>query len=200
MKRWLLILLFFSTVGTAYAASKMAISENQEVLETPADQAQIIFIRPSAYGIGTKSSVFELIDGEPQFIGILGKGKKLAHFVEPGNHTFMVISEAADFMEANVVGGNTYYAVVKGRVGAWKARFSLHPVRNGSEGAYQIDSERFQEWMTKTKFVENTEASVEWANANHQSIVKKQNKFWKKWEAKSAEDIAERTLVESDGI
>lgn len=200
MKRWLLILLFFSIAGTAYAASKMAISENQEVLETPADQAQIIFIRPTIGGLGSKSSIFELIDGEPQFIGILGNGKKLAHFVEPGKHTFMVISEAADFMEANVVGGNTYYAAVKRRVGAWKSRYSLHPVRNGSEGAYQIDSERFQEWMTKTEFVENTEASVEWANANHKSIVKKQNKFWKKWEAKSAEDIAERTLVESDGI
>ncbi len=198
MRLRLLIFVFLTAVGTAYAASKMAISENQEQLQTPPDQSQIIFVRPSG-GAGS-APIFDVTDGEPQFVGILYGKDKLAYFVEPGNYTFMVISESADFMAANMIGGKTYYAIARPRVGVWKARYSLYPARNDSEGKFQIDSQKVQKWLAKTKFVENTEASLGWADANRESIVGKQQKYWEKWESKSDEEIAERTLEESDGI
>jgi hypothetical protein len=200
MRFKLITLTLFLASTNLYAASKMVERDNQEVLLTPADQSQIIFIRPSGFGGMVKASVFDINSGEPEFIGIVAAGKKIDYFVEPGKHTFMVISENADFMEANVAAGETYYSVITVRTGWWKARFSLHPARNGSEGRYQIDSEKFQKWLVKTEFVENTEASFEWAEANNPSIVRKQKKYWKKWETISAEDLAERTLEESDGF
>ena len=69
MKLRVLIFLCFTATATAYAASKMAVSENQEQLQTPPDQAQIIFLRPTG-GAGS-ASIFDVTDGEPQLIGIL---------------------------------------------------------------------------------------------------------------------------------
>jgi hypothetical protein len=198
MKCRLLYLLLLTTVGTANAASTMAVSEIQESRQTPPDQSQIVFARlDKGWGSAT---VFDVTNGEPELIGILSGRDRVVHFVEPGNHTFMVISEAADFMGADLAAGKKYYAVADIRMGIWKGRFSLHPVRNGSEGKFQVDTGTFKKWLPKTEIVENTEASIEWAKANHESIVGKQEKYWKKWEAKSDDAIAERTLNESDGI
>ena len=200
MKIRLLIFFFLTTMGTAHAASKMAISENQEQLETPSDQAQIIFVRVPPGAPAAGASIFDVTDGDPKYIGSVYQGKKLAHFVEPGDHIFMLVSETAGFMQASVVAGKIYYVVIKPKMGMWKARFNLFPVRNGSDGDYQISSERFQGWLAEADFVENTDESIERAEANQASIVKKQKKGWKKWEAKPVEDIAERTLEASDGI
>ena len=57
-----------------------------------------------------------------------------------------------------------------------------------------------QNWLAKSKFVENTEASILWAEENHDMNFRKHKKFWKRWEKKSDKYIAKRTLEESDGI
>jgi hypothetical protein len=199
MKSSLLILVLFTSIGNAYAASKMIDSPSQEQMQTPADQAQIIFLRVPPLAPAAGASIFDVTDGDPKYIGSVYQGKKLAYFVEPGDHKFMLVSEAAEFLLASVVTGKTYYVAIKPKMGMWKARFSLFPVRNGSDGDYQQSSESFQERLAEADFVENTDASIERAEANYTSIVSKQKKSWKKWEKKSADDIAERTLEASDG-
>ncbi|MEO1203316.1 MAG: hypothetical protein AAFX10_11445, partial [Pseudomonadota bacterium] len=104
-----------------------------------------------------------------------------------------------DFMEANVAGGKTYYAVVTPRMGAWRARFSMHPVRNGGPGEFQIDSQDFRDWMESTVFSENTPDSYAWAEANATSVISKQQDYWEVWQEKSASDLAKRTLNPEDG-
>jgi hypothetical protein len=196
-------LLFLATViflATGCASTKMLDRANQEVEVPTADKAQLIFMRSSSFGGAVQSTVFNITSTDPEFIGILSYGKKLSYAVDPGKHVFMVIGESADFMEANLAGGKTYYAMVTPRMGAWKTRFSMKPVRNGVDGEFQYESDRFQGWLKKTSFVENTPESIAWFNANLDSIVSKQTEYWEVWQEKSAEDLAERTLNPDDGV
>jgi hypothetical protein len=205
MKPWLLIFLFFSMSGASYGASKMAISEDQDQLATPPDKAQIIFLQPGGWGVnrGGSVSIFDVTDREPRFLGLLYSQSKLVYFVEPGSYTFMVISNGGRYMLANVAAGKTYYVMVTSAFvdfNTSRGSVKLLPVRNGSEGKYQIDHYLTQEWLAKTKFVENTEASIRWAEDNRIKHVEYHDKFWKVWEKKGDIYIAKRTLAESDGI
>lgn len=187
-------------LATGCASSKMIDSAQQELITPSADKAQIVFIRSSMFGGAIQSSVFDVSTDETKFIGILSAGKKLAYTVEPGKHVFMVVSEAADFMEAEMVGGKTYYAMVTPRMGAWKARFSMYPVRNSGPGEFQYDSEDFRDWLSGTELSENTPESYAWAEENMSSVREKQAEYWEVWQEKSAADLAERTLNADDGV
>ncbi len=186
--------------ATGCASTKMVDSTNQ-VLEAPsADKAQIVFIRSSFVGSAIQASIFDVTSDETQFIGILSNGKKLSYSVDPGEHMFMVVSEAADFMRANVVGGKIYYAMVTPRMGAWKARFSMHPVRNGTGGEFQYESDRFQGFLKNSNFTENTPESLAWYEENRGNIATRQADYLAVWQQKSEGELADRTLHPTDGI
>ena len=200
MKTRLVTLLTAVMLATGCASNKMMDSEQQELITPSADKAQIVFMRSSMFGGAIQSAIFDVSGGETRFIGILSTGKKIAHTVEPGKRKFMVVSEAADFMEAELLGGKTYYAMVTPRMGAWKARFSMHPVRNGGPGEFQYDSDEFRKWLSSTRFSENTPASQAWADENRSSILGKQADYEVVWKQKSAAELAERTLNPEDGV
>lgn len=200
MKFKIPLLVIAAFVVTGCASSKMVDAPEQTLAAPSADQARIVFIRSSFVGSAIQAVVYDATDGATEFIGILSNEKMLAWDVEPGNHTFMVVSEAADFMEANVVGGKTYYAVVTPRMGAWKARFSMYPVRNGGPGEFQIDSADFRSWMESAKFAANTPESYAWAKENAASVQAKQREYLEVWQQKTPEALAERTLNPEDGI
>jgi hypothetical protein len=87
-----------------------------------ADQALIVFVRTEPGD--TSASVF---DGEV-FLGVLVGRSYIAQPTTPGEHRFMVISEAADFMDATLDPGRVYFARIESRFGVWRARFSLIPI------------------------------------------------------------------------
>ena len=184
---------------SACASTKMVVAENQELAGPDANTARVVFLRHSFVGSAIQSSIFDVTSGEPVFIGILSNETKLAHDVAPGEHVFMVVSEAADFMEAKLAGGKTDYAIVTPRMGAWKARFSMHPVR-ASGGQFQHTSSEFQSWLNDSPFVGNTAESNAWFEQNKSSIKGKQVDYWAVWQQKSDADRAERTLNPEDGV
>ena len=182
------------------ASSKMIVQENQELVAPSAGKAQVVFMRSTFVGSAIQASVFDVTSGEPEFIGIISNDTKLAHVTDPGKRVFMVVSEAADYMEANLAAGKTYYSMVTPRMGAWKARFSMHPVRNSGGGEFQYDSRQFQDWLEKTRFVTNTAESTAWAKENLSNIKDKHARYWEVWKQKSPADLAERTLNADDGV
>ena len=113
MKTRIIILSAVVLLSSACASSKMMVSERQEFTPPAADETQIIFLRSTFVGSAIQSSIYDVTVGEPEFIGILSNDTKLAHTVEPGKHVFMVVSEAADFMEAELAPGLTYYSIVR---------------------------------------------------------------------------------------
>lgn len=159
--------------------------------DTRSDQALVVFLRPSTFGFAIESSVYEIVDGDPVFIGIVSAKTKLAHYTSPGERRFMVISESADFMDATLDAGKAYYTLVRVRPGAWKARFSLNPIR-----AADLQEDRFADWYEATRWVEKQASASEWASANAASIREKMDDNLPRWLEKTDKPI----LLVRDGL
>ncbi|MDX5362802.1 MAG: DUF2846 domain-containing protein [Pseudazoarcus pumilus] len=185
---------------TGCASSPMLVANTQHLPEPTPDQAQVVFMRSSLLGSAINASLYRVDRGQIEFIGIMANGTKIVHRVPPGKHVFMVVSEAADFMEADLAAGKTYHSLVTPRMGAWKARFSLWPIKADAGAEYSTASSDFAGWLKNTRLVENTPQSRAWYDANKNSVYMKYTEYWPVWQGKSAEDLARRTLVPEDGL
>ena len=168
-------------------------SERELSYEPSESEAVIIFMRPSAFGGAIQSSVFDVTNGDNILVGIVSSKAKVAHKTAPGEHTFMVVGESADFMGAEVEAGKKYYALVTPRFGAWKARFSLKPIHKD-----ELESDKFMEWFRSCSFVENTNSSYQWARDNAPSIQSKRETYYQKWMSKPEMDRP--MLYKEDGM
>jgi len=152
-------------------------------------KALVIFIRPNELGYPIHASVH---DGD-KLIGIVPYNQKLPYQAEPGHHLFMAVSEAADFMTADLVAGKTYYVEVVPRMGAWRARFSLKPVTKED-----LTKEEVKNWIETGRFIENRQSAYEWEVNNKESILKKKDVYYAKWLKKPEQDRPH--LKAEDGI
>lgn len=157
-------------------------------VEKRADKALVYFVRPQFLGFAINAAVY---DGD-KFIGIVPYDQKLPYIADPGAHTFMVISEAADFMAADLVAGKTYYAQVMPRMGAWKARFSLDPISKAEFATPEI-----RQKIDAAPVIENKPAAYKWAEDNKASVLQKKAEFWAKWSEKDKSQ--QPTLRAEDG-
>lgn len=193
----LLSLLFASTFAFAAETGKHA--ENQSPV--PAEgKALVVFVRSSFVGNNISASVYEAPDGETKFIGIVQNKQKVAYQAEPGVHRFMVIAENADFVDATLEAGKTYYILVSPRMGAWKARFSLLPIHPDAKAEYNTQSADFKKWMEKTNFVEVTPSNQAWYEKHKADIEEKKADYLKKWTVMAPQDKAVLTIKPEDGV
>lgn len=189
------IILLLSTI----AVNSSATTENT-TKSTDTDKATVVFMRSSFIAFLENTSIYEVTDGKNIFIGNLRNNKKIIYKTTPGKHTFMVASEAADFMEANVISGKTYYSIITPRPGIFKPRFSMNPIKNDNSSKFNTSKKKFLKWKENTKETLLTEKSITRQARRESSIFKKKDKFWKKWLKKSAEELALRTLNPEDGV
>lgn len=198
--RLVLVLMASALFFAGCASNPMQVSPVQTIQKVDANATQVVFMRSSFVGSAINASLYEIVDGEPQFIGILANATRIAYPTTPGKHTFMVVSEAADFMEADLAPGLTYYSIVTPRMGAWKARFSLWPIKKDSSAEFSVSNPEFSSWQSNTSLVSNSEKSLLWFQKSKASVVEKQQEYWPVWQEKSAEDKAKRTLAPEDGL
>lgn len=170
--------------GCAGKVKRMDVAPAGKGIEAPqSGKSQVIFMRPSGIGYAVQSSVFEIRNNQPSIVGIVAAKTKVAYEVEPGEHLFMVVGESADFMSATLEADKTYYALVTPRMGWWKARFSLKPVRAG-----EWDSDQFKTWFDDCQLVEPSKETEEWVAENSDSIQGKYDKYYSAWMEKEASD------------
>jgi hypothetical protein len=168
--------------------------KSDKAIKVSQGEAQMVFMRASMLGGAITAAVYDVTGPEAKFIGLIDHSSKLAYPVSPGEHTFMVVSEAADFMKATVSAGKTYYALVTPRPGAWRARFSFKPLRQAD-----FSGPDFAKWDSGTQLVENSPKSEAWAAKNANSIDAKRASYWAEWSAKAADQRDSQTLREEDG-
>jgi hypothetical protein len=200
MKKWKVVFCVLSLAMSGCASSLMKPAENQKLAVPTAQSSRIIFLRPSSMGGAIQAELFDVTSGDPTFIGVSSTGTKVAYDTMPGTHRLMVVSEAADFLEANLAAGKTYYAVVTPRMGAWKARFSLWPIKADAKAEYSLQSKQFATWIANAKLVANTPEGEQWAKTNATSIKTKYTENLVVWKQKTPEDLAKRTLEQQDGV
>jgi hypothetical protein len=160
--------------------------------------SRIVFMRSAFVGQAIQASVFEIVNGTPEFIGIISNDTKVTFDTSPGEHLFMVVGESADFLKANLTDTKTYYSIVSPRIGFWKARFSLHPVRNVQNAKFKYDSKEFVEMQSDSKFVKSGVKANDWALKNAASINKKLTSYLPKWKQKAVEKQLEATINAAD--
>jgi hypothetical protein len=77
----------------------------------------VLFFRPGRMAGTVSSSVFDDLD----LVAVLMDYTYAAYQTTPGKHRFMVVGEAADFMDANLAENKVYVAKVTPRIGVWRA-------------------------------------------------------------------------------
>jgi hypothetical protein len=189
--RYVFIVMLALGLGACGGAQMMK-AEQEPVIKQ--GESMMVFMRSSFVGSAISASVFDVSGPETKFIGIVNNGTKIAYPVKPGKHVFMVVSEAADFLEADVAAGKTYYAMVTPRMGMWKARFSFRPVRQN-----ELSGSEFAGWNSGTHFVVNSPDTLNWATSNAADVMSKRTQYWPEWSSKPAADRATQTLNQEDG-
>lgn len=174
LKMLFAILISVFLIGCAAPNMKFSIPSTATV-DKPADQALVYFIRPSSLGYKINAAVYD----DEKFIGFVPYNQKLPYIVDPGEHLFMVVSEAADFLKADLVAGKTYYVEVVPRMGAWRARFSLAPITKED-----LKTAKVQKWISTCRLIENKEGAEKWAAENEPSVLSKKASYLEKWNAK----------------
>jgi len=161
-------------------------------LDLPAvseDKALVVFFLASKRAGGGHAT---LADGD-EFITHLIKRTCFFYQAEPGHHMFSVVGEAADFLEADLAAGKTYFVQVAPRTGFWKARFSILPFTEQSKNWDKHDS-----WLSSCRVVVPTERAFEWAKEKEEELAAKRKNYLVKWNAKP--DAEKPRLAPEDGI
>ena len=165
--------------GCVTPEPNMKLSEAVPVTTPQPDKALVYFIRPKQLGFPTHAAVY---DGD-DFVGFVPFNTRLAYQADPGEHLFYVVSEAADFMTADLVAGRTYYAQVVPRMGAWRARFSLWAI-----SADDLKNPKVRGWIDNAIPVKNNPEAYTWAENNAPSVQQKREAYYAKWITKAADE------------
>jgi len=184
MKNFLVSALFLFLLTGCQSTLMEPVAEQAQT-NALSEHGQVIFIRSAFMAKAIQASVYDITTGTPEFIGIVSNDTKISYMASPGEHMFMVVGERADFLKANVLPDKTYYTVVSPRMGFWKARFSMHPVRNDESAKFKYDSEDFKEMLTESLFVKSGEKAQQWAVSNANSIRSKMAKYLPEWKLKA---------------
>lgn len=163
-----------------------------------ADSANIVFMRSTFVSSAIGVELFEVKDGKLEFIGQLPNGSKLVYKTSPGQKVFMAYGVAADFMLADVVGGKTYYSIVRPNWGS--GGFIPTPIRAGDSSNYNMKSKDFQTWLKNTDLLEKKPGANEWFVKKKDEFQKIYETYWAQFGNKTPEQKQERTLHPNDGI
>jgi hypothetical protein len=176
----------------AFAAGCSAVVRPAAPPGAPVDgQALVVFV-----GRALRALLYDISDGDTErFIGIVEPETKAAYLSPTGRRRFMVVGETADFLDADLLPGRTYHALVTGRPGWVAPRFSFRPVRRAD-----VDAGRVATWIADAAWVEPNERGQRYAADHTRTVHDKKLGNLPKYEGKSAVDRDKVRLDPDDGI
>jgi hypothetical protein len=187
-----------SAVLFGCASSVMRDASTQQISPAEAGKVKIVFMRSSMIAAAVGCDLFEVVDGDLRYLGSLPTGNKIAFETTPGRKVFMAYGTAADFMLADVVGGKTYYSIVRPNWGT--GGFAPTPIRTGFSTEPGIKSKEFQDWLSGTKLIEPNENAAAWFSENKARLQDTYKDYWGRFERKNSQEKAQRTLMPEDGV
>ena len=95
----------------------------------PDDKAMVVFVRPEKMG---KAIWFYILDKDTNLVTMLKGNEHVAITASPGKHTFHVVSENAQTVQAELGAGRTYIIHTKPKMGMGKARVIVEAALRGT--------------------------------------------------------------------
>jgi len=188
----------FCALGLSAAGCFSASSEYMRPVASPqsvkpvADQATVVFVRPSSFGGALKQTI---LDGKGQFLGDALPSSRFAVKVPPGEHTFIVWAENTNAVRAKLAAGKVYFVEVSLSMGALSARADLIPIKPGSEAWESLD-----EWLADTEVYEPDAAAGQAYLAERKEDVDERIKRAEEHLAGyEGDDLALHTMAPGDG-
>jgi len=185
-------------LGGCATAKLMNEAADQQISPPPADKAAIVFMRTSFVAGAINAEIIEIENGQLSLVGGLPTGNKIVHLTDPGEKVYMAYGTAADFMIANVEAGKTYYSIVRPNWGS--GAFIPTPVRNDGSSEYHTGLPDFAKWRDETKLLVKRDDADAWFEQNRAKYQERYQRYWEKFQTKSAEQIRERTIMPQDGL
>ena len=193
----LIWLLFFCACGAQ--ARTASIQESLAALPPPPqDEAQIIFLKPSA-GFVTWAGILELEGDRRRLLGVMGVKARLVTTVPPGKHRFMTYDQkgATQFLEAEVEAGKRYFVLVRFLYGAGN---QLRPIRPAGTSDYDMTNPEFAEWLADSSEKPARPEQLRFFRKKDEKVAKAQALGWKHWLRKTDDERAQLTLRAEDGL
>jgi hypothetical protein len=183
-----LAVLLVAVAGCSRRSGLMLAGERGGTLpQPPPDEAVVVFLRPAYTGYTISAAVYE----DDVFLGVVMRYARLVHETTPGTHRFMVVSEAADFLDAELEGGKLYFVNVRPRMGVWRARFSLYPIDPSDPHWADLPA-----WLAESYPVTLDADGEAWARDNAASVTAKHDKYLPVW----LEKPSRPTIRPADGV
>jgi hypothetical protein len=180
------------------ASNLMRPAPSEQVAAPAAGKAKVVFMRTSFVAGAIGCDLFEVVNGELQFIGQLPYGNKVAYETAPGDKLFMAYGTAADFMLAKLQAGKTYYSIVRPNWGT--GGFAPTPIRHRSgSDEPTFDGQEFKDWNAGTKLLEPTADAQAWFRDNKARLQQIYAEYWKRFQTKTEQEKHFRTLLPEDG-
>jgi hypothetical protein len=179
-------------VSVSACANVMRDVPNPQIAPAPAASAKVVFMRTTFVSGGIECDLFEIVNGEPKFIGQIPKGNKVVYETTPGPKVFMAYGHAADFMLAELAPGKTYYSIVRPNWGS--GGFAPTPI-------HDPNNPEAQGWISRTRLIEPDPAKASaWFAEQKARVQEAYVVYWGRFENKDAEQKKERTLQPQDGL
>jgi hypothetical protein len=211
LKTLLCVALFSALAGCV--SPLMTEVRSPEILPPAFDKVKIVFMRRTIFRAdGLGADLFEVIDGDLKFIGALAAGTKIVYETTPGQgKVFMAVSHvelsregeidavagAADFMLGKLAGGKIYYSVVTPGFQNMIPR----PVKvNANEREVSMATPEFASWVKDTKLIAPKAEAKDWFSQRKDQYQKIYKNYWARFQRKTPEEKAERTLNPEDGV
>ena len=152
------------------------------------DQALIIFMRPGRIAGRVRSAVLDATGSEYKMVGFLTGRTRVAYKTAPGKLLFMISGRTAEFLEAEVEAGKTYFALIRAiQIPFVGTKFLFDPVDQE-----QAALPKFAEWKRISRFVKNTPQSIEWARKSESRLKIQQDRSYEKWKSKGHAGLTPR--------
>ena len=197
MKKIKILLLVFIAISLGACGGTMIVAPTQTIKPPSSGKATIVFMRTSFVAGAIGVEVLETTKGDLKFVGNLSMGNKITYETTPGEKVFMTYGIAADFMKAKVAAGKTYYVIVRPNWGT--GGFAPTPVRrNTSE--YNMAMPEFKSWVNDTDLVIPGPETGSWFKEKKPDLEAAYKEYWPRFQTKTPDQIADRTLNPDDGV
>jgi hypothetical protein len=104
--------------------------DGERPLKAPPDKALVVFVRSARLGALVRAHV---MDDQTNFLGTAISGGHFAVARQPGPQRFVVWSEVADILVADLAPGLVYFVEVVPRMGLMRARFNFKAAHQGTD-------------------------------------------------------------------